>query len=475
MRATFAHSLYIAALSFCLCATAKPSFCQTTMPGVENSVGFIASGSSIQPKTTSESIPMLHGSIGGWTAMVHANAFLVDIQQNGPRGQDKLFSTNWIMPMMSRQFGRQSLVFKTMLSLEPATITKRQYPLLFQSGETAYGLSIVNGQHPHDLFMELAARYDIALSDRSQLFIYGGPVGDAALGPTAFPHRASASENPLADLGHHQQDSTHIASNVMTVGYAQGPLQLEASTFHGREPDENRWNIGRGKPDSFATRLTIAPLKNLSGQFSAGRINGPESTDQQLDTIRTTASLHYNHQFSSGQLFSSLIWGRNKDVKAGVPRVFNAYNLESTFTFGRGNWVWTRIENVDRDQSLLPVPQPSSPPCLLCGLVGANDVVLPSDHIQVRSNHVVLGPNGTRLTIDEVPVGRIQAYTFGYERELPVGLQWLNVGLGIQATAYSLPSQFKTVYGNHPSTIAVFLKLRPKGNMQDHMKQMHQQ
>jgi hypothetical protein len=56
------------------------------MPGVENSVGFIASGSSIQPKTTSESIPMLHGSIGGWTAMVHANAFLVDIQQNGPRG-----------------------------------------------------------------------------------------------------------------------------------------------------------------------------------------------------------------------------------------------------------------------------------------------------------------------------------------------------------------------------------------------------
>ena len=105
--------------------------------------------------------------------------------------------------MLSREFGRQSVMFRVMLSLEPATVTKREYPELFQTGETAHGLPVVDGQHPHDFFMELAGRYDFVLNDRTRLFIYGGPVGEPALGPTAFPHRASASENPVAALGHH--------------------------------------------------------------------------------------------------------------------------------------------------------------------------------------------------------------------------------------------------------------------------------
>src|SRR5436190_10626297 len=191
------------------------------MPGVENSVGYLASGTSIEPRTTSESIPMVHTSLGNWTFMFHANAFLADIQQSGARGRDKSFSTNWMMPMLTRQFGRQGLTFRTMLSLEPLTVTKKQYPLLFQTGETANGLSIIDGQHPHDFVMELTGRYDFKLTDRSQLFVYGGPTGEAALGPTGFPHRASASENPVAVIGHHQQDSTHIAANVITLGFTQ--------------------------------------------------------------------------------------------------------------------------------------------------------------------------------------------------------------------------------------------------------------
>src|SRR5262249_34943649 len=230
------HASYIAAVCFCVALfglLGGITFAQqsTNMAGVENSVGYLASGTSIEPKTTSESTAMIHGSVGNWTAMLHANAFLVDVQQNGARGHDKLFSTNWIMPMIHRQFGRQGLSFRAMLSFEPATITKRRYPLLFQTGETAYGLSIIDGQHPHDLFMELAGRYDVTAGEGIHLFVYGGPVGEAALGPTPFPHRASASENPLAPLGHHQQDSTHIATNVISVGAARGPVQLEASTF----------------------------------------------------------------------------------------------------------------------------------------------------------------------------------------------------------------------------------------------------
>jgi hypothetical protein len=78
------------------------------------------------------------------------------------------------------------------------------------------------------------------------------------------------------------------------------------------------------------------------------------------------------------------------------------------------------------------------------------------------------------LLIDETPIGRIQAYTVGYEREVPLNLRWLRAGLGIQETTYSTPPQLRSVYGDHPVTVALFIKLRPAGNMQDHMRQMHQ-
>ena len=456
---------YLAILWIALAWRGNVAFAQESMsmPGVENSVGYLASGTSILPKSTSESSPMIHRTLGNWTLMLHANAMLVDVQQSGPRGEDKFFSSNWVMPMLKRESGRHSLTLRTMLSLEPATITRRRYPLLFQTGETAFGLSIINGQHPHDLIMELAGRYDFAVGERSQIFLYGGPVAEAALGPTPLPHRASASENPLAVLGHHQQDSTHIAANVITVGMSARFVQLEASTFHGREPNENRWNIDAGKPDSFATRLTIALNNNLSAQVSTARLNQPEITDPQVDTVRTTASLHHNLQFSSGHVASSLIWGRNKDLKNQQRRIFNSYNFESTVRFKTRNWVWTRIENVDRDRSLLPVPDPA---CRLCGVVGFGASL-------EEFKHIVLGPGGVPVTIEEDPIGRVQAYSLGYERDLPLGLTWLDVGLGVQATTYGLTPQLKAVYGNRPATVAMFLRFRPAGNMRDHMKQMH--
>src|SRR5215813_3136918 len=239
------------------------------MPGMtamENSVGFIASGTSIQPRTTSEFVPVVHGYLGSWTLMFHANGFLVNTQASGPRGAAKLFSANWLMPMISRDFGRQTIALRTMVSLEPATVTLRRYPLLFQTGETAYGLPIVDGQHPHDFLMEISGRYDFRVNDETRLYLYGGPVAEPALGPPAFPHRASASENPVATLGHHEQDSTHVSNSVITVGFSSGPVQLEASTFHGAEPNENRWNIDGGKPDSFSSRLTLSGGKHLVGQ-----------------------------------------------------------------------------------------------------------------------------------------------------------------------------------------------------------------
>jgi hypothetical protein len=286
--------------------------------------------------------------------------------------------------------------------------------------------------------MELSGRYDLRLTERTRMFVYGGPLGEPALGPTAYPHRASASENPVAVLGHHQQDSTHLSNSVITVGFAGGPVQLEASTFHGREPNENRWNIDKGKPDSFAARVTLGIGNRLSAQFSVGRINNREALEPDLDTLRTTASVHHSLRFSRGTVSTSLIWGRNKDMHGGDRRIFNAYTAESTVNFLSRNWIWTRIENVDRDRTLLN------------------------------------GENRAALQVEEDPIGRVQAYTFGYERDLPVHVTSLNLGLGIQTTMYGVPSQLKPVYGNNPVGFSVFLHLRPRGNIGTHMQMMHQ-
>ena len=425
---------------FIFLSIASSVYAQMDMPGMsamENTAGFQSSGTSIEPRTTSETAPMIHKTFGDWTLMFHANGFLVNTMQTGLRGKDKTFSANWVMPMLSREFGRHTVAFRTMLSFEPATVTSRRYPLLFQSGETAYGLPIVDGQHPHDLFMEIAGRYDFRFGERARLFVYGGPVGEPALGPTPFPHRASASENPVAVLGHHQQDSTHLSNSVITLGLVQGPVQLEASTFHGKEPNENRWNIDKGRPDSFSSRVTVGLAASISGQFSIGRINNREALEPDLDTLRTTASVHHSARFRGGHVASSLIWGRNKDTHHDERRIFNAYTAESTVNFMDRNWVWTRIENVDRDRTLL------------------------------------VGETPAALGVEEDPIGRVQAYTFGYERDLMVKPS-LRIGLGMQVMTYGLPSQLKSVYANRPSGVMFFLHIRPGGNIGQHMQMMHQ-
>ncbi len=378
------------------------------------------SGTDAEPNSTP--IPMLMTMQHGWMLMFHGEGFLSDIQQSGPRGADKLFSTNWVMPMAQRQFGRATLTFRTMLSLEPATITDRRYPELFQQGETAYGLPIVDGQHPHNLFMELAALYDYKPTKQTLLSIYAAPVGDPALGPPAYPHRASALENPVAPLGHHLQDSTHISDDVLTVGLTYKNFKLEGSGFHGREPGEDRWQIDQGKVDSWATRVTLNPGQNWSLQYSIGQLHAPEALFPTEDIRRMTASLLYNRSLSKGNWSSLLLWGRNRSLADG--NVGNSYLLESTLQFLHRNYLWTRIENVDRTNELLVGEHPLPP-----GFV-------------------------------ERYFARVQAYTTGYDRDLG-HIPHLSTAIGGQVTLYGVPDVLQPLYGAHPVSVTGSLRIRP--------------
>ena len=265
-----------------------------------------SAGTDVEPPSTPHAGWMQ--THGNWQFMFHGNIFINDIQQSGPRGGDKFFGESWFMPMAQREMGPGKLTARVMLSLDPATITDRRYPELFQLGETAFGSPIVDGQHSHNLFMEIAAMYDAKIGEHSLLSFYAAPVGDPALGPPAFPHRASASEDPLAVLGHHLQDATHIAYEVVTTGYTYRFARVEVSGFHGREPNENRWNIAAGAIDSWAARLTISPAANWSGQFSLATLKSPEALSPLEDLRRMTASIQYNRPLARGNWASTLVW-----------------------------------------------------------------------------------------------------------------------------------------------------------------------
>jgi len=407
-----------------------------------SSAAWFSSGTSQIPSAAP--LDMLARLFGRWTLMASGQAFLVYSDQSGPRGRDKIFATNWGMAMASHRVGRGTLTLRTMLSAEPATVTDRRYPLLFATGETANGIPIINGQHPHDFVMELAASFKLPLGERTAFHLYGGPRGEPALGPPAYPHRPSASENPVAVISHHLQDATHIATNVVTAGITHGPVTWEVSGFHGREPDELRWGIEGGGIDSLSTRITLTPTNRWSGQFSIGRINHAEITHPLRPALRTTASLAY----STGTWSTIAVWGRNNDLsytqQPGLPviphdafrplhvvsvptriapQIYNSFLLESTLRRNR-NWFWMRAENTDRDSTLLFEEAPFV------------------------------------LLADEVRLARVQAYTAGYERELPVNRGPLRFGLGGQFTLFHAPPLLAPIYNANPFGAQVFLRAR---------------
>jgi hypothetical protein len=383
-----------------------------------------ASGTS--PNPASAPMPMRMMMRDNWNLNFMADAFVTDTQQSGPRGGDKLYSTNVFMGSAEHAIGRGAFLFDLMLSLEPATITDREYPLLFQTGETAFGKPIEDGQHPHNLVMALGLHYARPLSSQAIFEAYFAPVGDPALGPVAYPHRASAAEIPQAPIGHHWEDSTHISYEVATVGLKYKIVRLETSGFHGGEPNENRWNIATGAMDSWSTRLSFFPTQDWTAQVSVGRITHPESYEPD-DIVRTTASVEYSRPLAHSDWSTSFIFGRNHYTATGTGG--NAFLAESVIPFRRENFFTGRWESVDKDDLFAAQP---------------------------AIEQQLLQTAGTNTF-------RIGAYTLGYTRYFPLWAP-IETGFGANFSTYTLPAAIVPFYGAHPFGVNVYLHFQLKPN-----------
>ncbi|HBB98841.1 MAG TPA: hypothetical protein DC054_25980 [Blastocatellia bacterium] len=395
--------------------------------------GQMGSGTSWAP--ASSQLHMYDKLAGNWVLMFHFNAIIGVNSQGGPRGLTKFESANWFMPMAFHKFGKGTLQLRGMFSFEPFTFARGGSPLLFQTGETYKGQPIIDRQHPHDLWMELSAQYTRSLGERGTWFIYFGYPGEPALGPPAFMHRESASENPSAALAHHLQDSTHISFGVLTTGFTYRWFKLEGSIFNGREPDENRYNFEAHTWNSRSARFTFAPNNNWTMQVSYGFLRKPEAAEPTTDIRRATASIQYNKPINRGNWATSLIWGRNHTSRPGALHNLNGYTAESTVNFLDKNYLYTRVELVDKNEMLRP------------------------------ADRAVLGIK------DDHPSFRIGAYTAGGARDI-WNTDKLSVAIGSDLTFYSKPSVLDRIYGNNPVSWQIFLRLRPTRMDMSQMKGM---
>ncbi|MBC7790744.1 MAG: hypothetical protein H7Z74_12420 [Anaerolineae bacterium] len=375
-------------------------------------------------------LPSRNRMLHDWMIMTHGFVFAQYDHQSGERGDDQFGSLNWVMLMATRHLGGGQFQARTMLSLDPWTVSNRGYPLLLQSGETYNGEPLHDRQHPHDFWMELGALYQREIRKGLAWSIYAAPSGEPALSPVAFMHRPSAMDNPAAPLNHHWQDATHVSFGVLTTGIFSQRWLLEGSVFNGREPDENRWNFDPIKLDSYSGRLTINPTAHWSLAGGYGYLKSPESLNPDETTHRMTASvLHGSRLGADGQWASAFIWGANKHGSASWS---NGILAESEAILDRKNTVFGRTELVQKSAEDLVVDIP---------VFTRNGTLLPGFPASQRFN-----------------VGALQ---LGYIREL-ARAHWATIGLGAAGTLNFVPAPLEPYYGSrNPTGIFVFLRMRP--------------
>jgi hypothetical protein len=372
------------------------------------------------------SLPARHVPVPGWMFMVHGFAFGYYNKQNGPRGSEDVGSINWMMLMASRKVGAGHFQFRTMLSLDPLTVTGRGYPLLLQVGETYRGALIRDRQHPHDFWKELAVLYEHELTGDVGLSLYAAPSGEPALGPVAFMHRPSVMDDPVAPLGHHWQDATHISYGVVSAGIFTRALKLEGSYFNGREPDEDRWQMDPIRFDSYSGRVTANPSRNVTMTLGFGVLNGHERLFPDMTMRRVVGSVMYGAKRGAlGQTATTFVWGSNHHHGEWSHSAL----IESQTILDRYNTVFGRVEIAQRNDEEL-------------GTGPAHG----DDHTG--------GPPAPHQTYNTGSV------SVGYIREL-FRSAGMTTGLGTRWTVNMIPSALQAHYGSAPTALVIYLRVRP--------------
>ena len=378
------------------------------------------SGTAWLPDATPMRAGMWHK--GRWMLMLHGQVFAQYIDTTGTRGDRQFGSANWIMAMARRDLAGGQLTGRAMVSADRLTLGLCGYPDIGQSVSKC-GERLRDLQHPHDFFMDLGADYRRAISDSVAIEVYGGPAGEPALGPVAFPHRVSAMVNPIAPITHHWLDVTHITFGVVTGGVYGRRWKAEASAFNGRHSDTERYGFDLAPLNSYSGRVWWLPSPAWSIQVSSGWLRAPEAHNHtpgatDITSNRTTASATY-HRVRDGRVWATTVaWGQNREK-----------GLTTGSALGE-----TAFDVTDRDT-----------------LFGRAELL----------NRTSVDVNLSSLEIETFGTGKVQA---GYQRTI-ARLRGFEAGIGGAVAMAIVPEGLSFVYGGRTAAeFSVFASIRPPKN-----------
>jgi len=375
----------------------------------------------------------LHADAGAWRLMLMGSAFGQLDRQNTLRGDTQLGLVDWEMLMAMRNAAGGVFRLTAMTSIEPFVLGTRGYPELVQTGGVDRGARLVNWQHPHDLIGELSATYDHSLTSDVAASLYVAAVGEPALGPVSYRHRASSALNPMAPLGHHAQDATHVSDGVLTAGIYTKTLKVEGSAFNGRDPDNYRYNIdyAGASLDSYSGRVTLArPDVALSAW--AGYLYAHDRLEAPIGMQRYGVSVLTSFEGRDGlRRSSSLVYGYNVhhhgsehnhgDSTARTYDVMTALLWESLLPLTRRWSTYFRLEQVDKNANEM-------------GFVGG----------------------------DLMQIFEIRPITLGVAYTLPLKGDAV-VSLGGQATMTLLPTDLEATYRTrYPMGFVAYVNVQPR-------------
>lgn len=376
--------------------------------------------------------------------MLQGTANALYVEQRTKRGDRQAGMTDWEMLMAMRTLGGGTLRLNAMTSMEPFTLGGNGYPLLLQTGGTFRHSPLHDRQHPHSALMELAAAYERAFTHDIAWFIYAGGVGEPALGPVSYMHRPSASDDPLAPIGHHWQDASHESFGVVTAGVNTRTLRLEGSAFNPRESDEHHPVVDfRGaRLDSYSARASWAPAPTIVASSWWGYLGSHERLDPTARMHRYGASvLTTSRGIRGGQWSSGFVWAMNLHHHGATSHAIlhggpgaSPHHHASSMLAETGLGIGTRTRVFARAE-------------------------------RVMKNGEELGFLGGDLTA----LYDVRTYTAAVTRQL-VNLGPVGVSLGVRASLNFVPASLFATYGTRtPAGFAIYGSIRPVSSPPTHV------
>ena len=207
----------------------------------------------------------------------------------------------------------------------------------------AFGEGFVDRRHPHTLAHEIVATV-------ADLVRVPGLDWSLSAGKGFAPY---GTDDPMVrpaliyPANHHWSQLLERA--VAIAALRSGPARLEAGLLNGDEPEKpTQWPRWRRFGDSWAARLTLAPVPDLELQVSHADVKSPEDRLGAGTRHRKwSASARLERTLPGGGVYALAEWASNSEAEGTF--VYHTLLAEAQWTRGRHR-PYLRFERTERPE-----------------------------------------------------------------------------------------------------------------------------